>query len=584
MQRTSSEHIQDGPGTSGALRVHSTSAGLDIAQLVPREDLVLELHEGHGLAAAWGIGADDYLDVEARRRLDEQALGALARWRERYDEQLTVDGVCLPFVAEWPLFAHVVRVLRRGAALACAIERLEPSRLEIADGDPSTRRLIEHIAAAAGVVVDVVPGIDAGAVRGPERPPDPLAQRLRRQALGAVVSLGAPTFLRGRAVLAVSYWPLVPLIDRLLDDPATRVAFPLDKRPEDPRRILRSALQGGWIGRPGPLAVRRAAARAAPALRRVAADPPPELPVGSFALGPAIHRVLVEELRGGAGTWLATAATLRRALRGGRVERVLSTSDTLPYPRLIVSLAREAGVHTFLLSHGSYVMPQTLHDLQLGDEVAIWTEAVPPPAPRRDRPVHVVGYPAGRELAPTRPVPKGHPPRVVVLGQNGHIFTSMFDDRVALRHFDMALRTLAEALPGARVVLRPHPTQDLAPARAALRRFPALEVELDPVTPILDLLAGADLCVGSLSAATMQAAIVGTPVIVLNITGFEWVWPLGADTPVPVARSEDELRGALERWRTSDELPGRVELLEGLGADRDDGVERLFELTTRRLP
>jgi hypothetical protein len=580
MQKSSTtKHIQDGTRTSGTLRVHSTSVGLDVARLVAGEDLVLDLHEGHGLDAAEHVGADDHLDVRARRRLDDEALTAMACWRERYDDELTVDGICLPFIAEWPLFAHVVRVLRRGAALAAAVQRLEPSRLQIAAGDPFARHLAEQVAAAAEIPVEVVSGVSAGAARGPERPPDPFVRRLRRQTLSAVVSHGAPTFLRRRAVLAVSYWPLVPLVDRLLDDPATRVAFPLEKRPEGPRRVLRGALQGGWIGRPGPRAIRRAAARAEPAVRRVAADRPPDLRAGSFALGPAVHGELVEELRRGAGAWLATAATLRRALGRGHVERVVCTYDTLPYPRLVVSIARESGVPTFLLAHGAYVMPQTLPDMELGDEVAIWSEAVAPPGLRRDRPVHVVGYPLERRLAPTRPAPDGRPPRVVVLGQNGHLFTSMFDDRVVLRHFDVALRALAKALPGARVVLRPHPTQDMASARVALRRFPELEVDLDPTTPIVDLLAGADLCIGALTAATLQAAIVATPTIALNVTGFEWVWPLGGDTPVAVARSEEDLRAAVERWAAGEPVPGRDALLRALGADRDDGVDRLFALT-----
>jgi hypothetical protein len=80
------------------------------------------------------------------------------------------------------------------------------------------------------------------------------------------------------------------------------------------------------------------------------------------------------------------------------------------------------------------------------------------------------------------------------------------------------------------------------------------------------------------STATVQTALVGTPVIVLNVFGFDWAWPLGGDSEVPVARSADELAGWLKRWAAGETLPGREDLLGALGAGRPDPTGALLRL------
>jgi len=211
---------------------------------------------------------------------------------------------------------------------------------------------------------------------------------------------------------------------------------------------------------------------------------------------------------------------------------VLGTYDAEPFPRLVISLAREASIPTFLLAHGAYLMPETLLDMESGDAVAVYSEAVAVPGMRRDRPVHVVGYPLLYREPDRRA--RANPPRVVVLGQNGHPYTSRFDERLVPRHYRVALAALRASLPGAEIVLRPHPSQDLGPIRATLADFAPARTEIDASSPLDGLLASADLCIGSLSTATLQAALQGTEVVVLNVTGFTWTWPLGGDTPVPI--------------------------------------------------
>ena len=561
------------------MRVHPTSSSAGAARLTPGEDLVLRLAEGNALDTPQGVAADDHLDPEARARLDDEALEVLARWRDAFDGPLTVDGLCLPFVCEWPLMLIVMAALRAGAGLQAAVERYRPPRLVLVGGDEVDRGLVEAVAAGAGIPADfqAAPTV---AVASVERASGSLAQRVRRRAVATLLRAGAPTAMRTGSVLALSYWPLVPLLDRLLDQPDLRVAIALEKRPAGPRRGLRAMLDGGWLGRAGPLSRRRGRRRLGAALEAALARPAPELGVRGLRLEAALHPSLLRHVAEAGAEHLATAATIRAAYRRHRPRLVLATYDTEPLPRLVVSLAREAGIRTFLLSHGAYLMPQTLKDMELADEAAIYSEAVGVPGMRRDRPVHAVGYPMPYEPRPEPATAPGAAPRVVVLGQNGHPYTSRFDERVVVRHYVAALAALEATLPEAEVVLRPHPSQDLAPVRAVLGRYPRLRGSVDSASDLHELVGSADLCVGSLSTSTLQAALTGTTVAVLNVTGFDWTWPLGGETPVPIARDAEELAAVVRRWQTQGSLPGQDALVEALGADRPGAVDRLARLVT----
>jgi len=564
-----------------SVRVYTTSSGLDPAELRPGADVVLELDEAHGVDAPWEVLVDDYLSVEARGRLDAATVAALGRWRASYDERLTVDGVCLPFVREWPLLRLILPTARGAAGLSRAVERHRPASIEVMDRDPHTHAVVAAVAERAGVPVTTPEG--AGPAEGrPRRRPVPLGRRLRRLALRLATVLGAPSLLRRDSVLIVSYWPLIPLLDRMLSDRDWKPAMLLAKRPTGPRRILRTALRGGWVGLSSPQGVRRAAGRAQEALDAARRGPTSSLDLCGLPLGALLHRRALELVRATAGTDVADAAVLRRALSRGRATRLVAGSVVDPDTRLIVSVAGEAGIRTLLLAHGAYLLPQPLVDMELGDELALWSWAVAPPLRNRDRPIHVVGYPlphsppATRELAPGR-----DDPTVVVLGQNGHPYTSTIDARIAVRQYTAAIRAVSTRFPRATVVLRPHPSADLRPLGSLVARFPSVRVEVDATGAILDLLGRADLCIGGSSAATMQAALVGTPVVVLNLSGFEWPWPIGGATTVPVARSEAELRTTLDHWAGARTLPGRDDLLEGLGARGADATEHLLRILER---
>ena len=147
-----------------------------------------------------------------------------------------------------------------------------------------------------------------------------------------------------------------------------------------------------------------------------------------------------------------------------------------------------------------------------------------------------------------------------------------------MEQYVTAIRALQRCVPKATVILRPHPSQGLSPISVLRARFPQVDMEVDVQSDIMEVLEASDLCVGATSAATFQAAIAGTPVIVLNLADFEWSWPLGEGTTVPVARNEDELAAWIDRWRAGEALPGREDLLAGLGVDGGDPTERLLEV------
>jgi hypothetical protein len=143
-----------------------------------------------------------------------------------------------------------------------------------------------------------------------------------------------------------------------------------------------------------------------------------------------------------------------------------------------------------------------------------------------------------------------------------------------MRHYVAGIGAIRSVLPGASITLRPHPSGNLAPAYEVSRRVS--QVGVDVRSSFAELLGECDLCIGAPSSGALEAALVGTPLVLLNVTGHDWRWPLGGETTVPVARSEDQLAGWLRRWAQGEVLPGREALLEGLGAGEGDATERLL--------
>ena len=270
---------------------------------------------------------------------------------------------------------------------------------------------------------------------------------------------------------------------------------------------------------------------------------------------------------------------LRRAFARGRVRAVVLAYDLDPDARLVTVVARDAGIPTVVLQHGAVLLPRPLSDCAVADQVGVWSEAVAPPAAREGARVHVVGYPMPHERPPTRELePSRERPTVVVIGQGEDPYTATMDARLRLRHYRAAVSAVLARQPHAHVVLRPHPSDDPVPPAAVAGHFDGSDVTVDAGSDILTLLGGSDLCIGASSTATFQAALVGTPVVVLNLSGFEWDWPLDGASDVPVAHSEQELAEWIGVWAEGGVLPGRDDLLDALGADGGDACGRAMSL------
>lgn len=576
---------------SVGVRVHATSRGLDPTTLRPGEDVVLDMPAVHGPDLPDGVLAHDHLAPRTRVAVDTTTVAAFQAWYSAHRSRLTIDGIDLAWIHELETVQILAPLIAQAAGLRAAVRAHRPAALVVIAGDEQLIVLVRCVAAAERIPVrerTADPIIDAHAATPPSAQDDPrassghgrpAARRVGRAALAAALSVGVPTVLRRDAVLLFPYWTLMPTLDRMIERGHPRPAITLWKRPTSPRRSLAAARRGGWIAPPGPRDRRRAQRDVVAALRRC--GDPALIEASGMDIGHVVHPLILDHLRRRAPGTIATAAVLRRAFARGHVRAVLSAWDINEEARLVVSLAREAGIRTIAHAHGAYLFPQIVVDLEVADEIALWSHAVAPPFSARGRMVHVVGYPSAVDPPlPTRSAPTASQGlRVVVTEQSDVPVTAVVDPRSPARHWEAAVRALAERLPGASVVLRPHPSTGLALGDALRVRFPSMQIEQDHATEILELLRGCDLVVGGLSTATLQAALVGAPVIVLNVTGHEWRPPCGGQTTVPVARSTAELQELLDCWAAGPgPLPGREALLGALGVDHDDASERLLEI------
>jgi hypothetical protein len=555
------------------VRIYACSLGLDPARLVPGEDLVLSVDVAHGTDLPLGVAALDHLDLDGRRQVDVRAHHALVQWRRCYDERLTIEQVCWPFVWEYELFSRVfVPVIGTIMAIQSALRGRRPGSLLWCEQDESVPDLVRLAAAQAGWEVSIAPGGRSRGCSSNRRGARPV-RRARQILFAAATSVGLPSRLRAHSVLFSSYWPMMPVLDRMLDDRRWRPAIVATNRPIGVRRSLRAAAQGGWTGRPGPRARHCADAKMSAAVKAVSEMPGP-IELDGISVERCLHKRCIEIARRRGTDDLAIGVMLRRALDRTRVHSVLVPYDHEPRSRLLVSIAKQAGIPTIVFQHGAYVIPTELHDMTVADVSAVWSPEIAAPI-QFAAPPWVIGYPLTHEPPPpTRTRTGDGSPRAVVMAQSWELGSMLIDPRDVMRHYLTAVGAIRHTLPGALITLRPHPTDDLGPARELCRRFPDLRI--DVATDLVTLLRDCDVCIGGPSTGTLQAALVGAPAILLNVTGRDWYWPLGGNTTVPIARSEPELSGWLKSWARGEALPGREDLLAGLGAGGQDSSERLL--------
>ena len=512
---------------------------------------------------------DDWLDATTRDELDREARRRCAAWLERYDEALTVAGVPLGHVHELELYADVflpeTRIVEGlGTVAGRGLRRVVLERV-----DPELSRCID--ARLSALAVDVEIGQSA------EAPSYPRAFRRdvswSRRLSGALrEAVGVPGRTRG-AVLFEPYWHLTSVWGLLTGTPAEPVMVPFN-RPSLPRAALfRSVRRGGWIGSPGAGRRRRSERMVRDALESLAGsgDPLDEL------LDRRCARLLATQAR----HTLAEVAVRRRAF-AGRLRATVAYSDSAPFPRVNAVAAREHGAAVVTVQHGLWGhlpmddgRPARILDGWTADRVAVWSEresrVFGPHVPGE---VVVTGNPGAARLTTGAGVP-GAADTALILAQMTTPLSTGADARVSARHLRAALGALSGTAVR-RVVVRPHPLDRERETYARIGdEARGLSVRVDAGGSVEAAIAAAGICIGALSTATLQAAAMGIPTVLLDVTGMALAWPFDGSGDFPTARSEEELAQLIGSVGAAREVA-----LDALGA-RPDAAERVADVVTR---
>ena len=288
------------------------------------------------------------------------------------------------------------------------------------------------------------------------------------------------------------------------------------------------------------------------------------------------ERRALEVLRQLAGDTMALAGVFRAAVRRG-VRTAVVPSDTAPYPRTFAAATRELGGTLVRVQHGFYsdlwrvdgeLVPYA--DGLEAERVAVW-------APRDAErlagvargEITVTGNPGAVEL----PNVPGNGTAAIVLLQTASPDTLIFDVRASRRYVTEALAGLAAAGFAGPVVLRLHPLDSADYAQVAARLPQASVTSRGSLAAVL---AGARLCIGTLSTGTLEAVASGVPTVFLDVTGAALPWPFDGSGALPRATDGASLAEAL----ASIDAPAdssRAAAREALGA-RPDAVERVVDL------
>ena len=546
------------------VRLHPTSVGADPASFVPGRDLVLHAPAAQGLDLPWGCLIDDLLDQRARAAVDADALERQERWLAHASRTLTVRGVPVTHIWWNELLAEVfLPTARVVGALRAGLAQQGFDRLVAVDLDAE---LVECLRASLGV-----PVTHEGEPAPPPSYPTQRAIIPRHPVARVLRVLAGVTGIPGRPrgdVHAVPYWHLVPYLNALVEQDVARLLVAPDRPPPLPRSaLLRSAREAGWL----PYAGGWKRLRSHVLTRRAATSIP--APDGD-ALDVLCHRRAVRMVVQRATQTVAEVEALRWGLRGARL--AVLPNDAMPDARVVVEAARGTRVQTMVVQHGFYGEPNE-PDKALADHVVLWSEH--DVEINRDRvrgEIHLIGNPGAQDVPFTRAPSRGVT-LVLVEGLSRH--STRADERIGLRHVKVALEGLQRARPGTRVILRPHPSEPEPEVYARLGgQFPELETELDSRSPIHDVIARADLCVGAVSTATLQAGVAGVPVVFLNAERIPRLWPFGGGSEIPTAHSAEELASLIPAALASEEVRGLGDMRDALGI-RPDALERLLALT-----
>jgi hypothetical protein len=292
----------------------------------------------------------------------------------------------------------------------------------------------------------------------------------------------------------------------------------------------------------------------------------------------AVHRRALALLADEAPDMLALHAHLGAGARRGRARAALLPYDSPPIARTVLAAGSATGMGSLLVQHG--------FDSRLGDpdkeraaHVALWSGRDRDDlAGRAAGELTVTGNPGVDHLAGRPAAPRSARGPALVLVEYPSRLSAAVDQRIGARHVEVALRALAHAQPGVQAIVRPHPSELRPQVFAALGSgIEGVHVTVDTVTPIEALAQRCSCCVGALSTATLQAAVLGVPTVFLDLAGVPRPWPFdGAPDGFPRATGENELADLLRARRGAE--PEVVEAArEALGV-RNNAVEQVIEL------
>jgi hypothetical protein len=522
------------------LRVRVAASG--IARGAPRPLVLVYAPEGGGAGVRWPEGVET---VDAASLLSEDARAQAFEWVHRASHDVVrgrgsslfpvVDGVPLAELSTLALQMPMASYALLVAGMLGACERHRVVRCTILTGYLPTLRALRAELGGRVPRVDGWAPPDVGAMRRLAMRAISRARGQRQTAMATesepIAGLAAAP--RGGALLIAESAPIVGMFaalePRLLEGgvrPVIHLRYAVSPREPEigPVRTVLHAMQPAIaasrrVGRFRGLA--RAACREASRILRSHPGGPGATPIGLF-LEPLFD-----------GVFDAQADHLSRAdaiLDALQPKVVVVGNDRWWVGQAFVQLARRRGIPTVAVQDGVEGIHPTW----------FWTSA--------DR--YCASGTHLKEQLLAHGVPHG---RVTVTGQPRYdalFATPEPDARVRVReslglsadglYVLFAAQPMQDAafapqvveavlsVPGARVLLRPHPSSPLAPYQALAERHGDGRVCLQRAASINDLLRAADVLVTQHSTVVIEAAILGTRVITANFTGL--------DDPTPYAK------------------------------------------------
>ncbi len=221
-----------------------------------------------------------------------------------------------------------------------------------------------------------------------------------------------------------------------------------------------------------------------------------------------------------------------------RPHLLVMEEDATPMKRIALALARRCGAQSFVVQHGAPVARFGFAPLA-ADGFFAWGHSTREQLERWEIPTERIfvtgspvhdrlheclrgvsrkGSPGGspRILLLATVPPRDHRPDVIEMNLNSRTYAEMIE----------AAFGAVESLPGATLIIKPHPRTKNDPIiQAARARHPNLRVETAPSPSLAESLRGVDCVLSCLSSAGIEATLAGIPVVQLVPRGAGEILP-----------------------------------------------------------